>query len=104
MATSSPDVVATICEDYPQELVWAVVEQQRSDYLPVILDMVDDYRDDPYLLRWIVDGIARLGTASDLEYALYVAATALRSDAEPAVAAEPVAPGSAAGRRLRPAA
>ncbi|WP_327643730.1 hypothetical protein [Micromonospora zamorensis] len=79
MPTLSPATVAAICEDYPQELVWAVRVQGRSDYLRIIMDMVDDYRDDPYLLHRVVDCIARIGGPAELEYALHVASMVLDS-------------------------
>jgi hypothetical protein len=79
MSTSSPETVAAICEDYPKELVWAVRVQGRSDYLRIITDMVDDYRDDPYLLHWVVDCVAHIGGRAELEYALHVASTVLDS-------------------------
>lgn len=77
MPNLPPETVARICEDYPQELVWAVFDQRRSDYLQIIMDMVDDYRDDPYLLHRVVDCIARIGSRAEMEYALHVASTIL---------------------------
>jgi hypothetical protein len=79
MDALTPATVAAICEDYPQELVWAVRAQNRADYLQFIMDMVDDYRDDPYLLHRVVECIARIGGPDELEYALHVASTVLSS-------------------------
>ena len=42
IAQLAPDTIVGICEDYPQELVWAVRPQGRTDFLPIIMDMVDD--------------------------------------------------------------
>jgi hypothetical protein len=80
MATLAPEVVAVICEDYPQELMWAVFDQRRSDYVEIILGMVDDYRDDPYLLHRVIDCIGRIGGPAELEYALHIAATTIDSE------------------------
>ncbi|WP_435585847.1 hypothetical protein [Micromonospora aurantiaca (nom. illeg.)] len=77
MAAESPATVAAICEDYPQELVWAVQDYDRSDFLPFIMDMVDDYRDDPYLLHYLVRCVACIGGRDELKYALFVASAVL---------------------------
>ena len=81
MTELAPTVIATICEDYPQELVWAVRAQDRTDYLPIIMDMVDDYRDDPYLLHRVVECITRIGRPDELDYAVHVASMTLDSSA-----------------------
>ncbi|GAA3348902.1 hypothetical protein GCM10020358_69120 [Amorphoplanes nipponensis] len=81
MAQLAPETVAGICEDYPQELVWAVRSQGRTDYLPIIMDMVDDYRDDPYLLHRVVECLTRIGGTAEIDYAVHVASKVLESAA-----------------------
>ncbi|MDG4790237.1 hypothetical protein O7626_30675 [Micromonospora sp. WMMD1102] len=83
MSSESPATVAAKCEDYPQELVWAVQDGCRSEFLPFIMDMIDDYRDDPYLLHYLLRCVACIGCRDDLEYALHVASAVIDlADAE----------------------
>jgi hypothetical protein len=81
MAQFAPETVAGICEDYPQELVWAVRSQGRTDYLPIIMDMDDDYRDDPYLRHRVVECLTRIGGPAEIDYAVAVASKVLESTA-----------------------
>jgi hypothetical protein len=77
MESMPPDKIAAICEDYPQELVWAVHDQRRAEYLPLVVGMLDDYRHDAYLLDRVVGCIARIGGRQEVEHALDVASMLL---------------------------
>ena len=43
------------------------------------MDMVDDYRDDPYLLHRVVECITRIGGPAEIDYAVHVASKVLES-------------------------
>jgi hypothetical protein len=61
MSFLPPGDVAEICLDYPQELVWAVHEGRRKEYLPHLLYLLDHHRSDVYLLNRIVGCIGLIG-------------------------------------------
>jgi hypothetical protein len=50
--------------------VWAVYDQRRADYLPVMMQMLDQYRDDAYLLNRVVGCIGRTGGQGEIERAM----------------------------------
>jgi hypothetical protein len=56
------DVVAA-CADYPLELIWAIYENRLVGLLPQVLQMLEQYKEDAYLLNRILQCIARLGDA-----------------------------------------
>lgn len=81
MEALSPADLARRCHDYPQELVWAVYDQRRVEYLPHLMDLLRKYHHDAYLLNRIVGCIAILGARDELAEAISVAGQALKDTA-----------------------
>lgn len=53
--------VVAICGDYPLELIWAINAGCIKRLLPKVLELLDRYAADPYLLNRILQCIAVLG-------------------------------------------
>jgi hypothetical protein len=71
------EAALSLAEDYPQELVWAVREQRRSDLAGDVLTVLLTHQDDPYLMNRIIQCLAELGDATALEEGRKVASRLL---------------------------
>jgi hypothetical protein len=58
--------IARTCADYPLELIWAINEQRSPASLSCVLELLDKYKDDAYLLNRILQCLARIGDADSL--------------------------------------
>jgi hypothetical protein len=74
------DVIA-ICADYPLELIWAIHEGRLVYLVPQILQMLEQYKGDAYLLNRIVQCLARLGDADGITLAVERATDLLSREA-----------------------
>jgi hypothetical protein len=72
----------SLAEDYPQELVWAVREQRRSELAGDVLSVLLTHQDDPYLMNRIIQCLAELGDATALEEGRKVASRLLSQAAD----------------------
>jgi hypothetical protein len=75
------DVVAT-CADYPLELVWAINESGLIDFVPQMLQLLEEYKDDAYVLNRILQCLVRLGDADGITLAIEYAADLLSREAD----------------------
>ncbi len=58
--------VLDICADYPLELIWAINENRLTDLLPHVMKLLEEYKNDAYLLNRILQCLARLGDENGL--------------------------------------
>ena len=58
--------VLAICEDYPLELIWAINVGRIRRLLPHVLELLDCYANDAYLLNRILQCLAVLGDPAGL--------------------------------------
>lgn len=73
--------VIDVCADYPLELVWAINVKRETKMLPQMLKLLEQYKDDPYVLNRILQCLARLGDSDSLALGIQ-RATELLSSAE----------------------
>jgi len=58
--------VAGTCADYPLELIWAINEEGSQASLSYVLEMLNKYKNDAYLLNRILQCLARIGDEASL--------------------------------------
>ena len=71
--------VLAVCEDYPLELIWAVNTGCIKRLLPQVLELLDRYAADAYLLNRILQCLAVLGDPAGLALGMERAANALEA-------------------------
>lgn len=71
--------VLAICEDYPLELIWAVNAGCIKRLLPQVLELLDRYAADAYLLNRILQCLAVLGDPAGLALGMERAAETLEA-------------------------
>jgi len=76
------EAAMSLAEDYPQELVWAIREQRRSEMAGHVLNVLMTHQDDPYLMNRIIQCLAELGDAPALEVGRRVARRLLSQAAD----------------------
>jgi hypothetical protein len=62
--------VLTTCADYPLELIWAINENRLVDLVPHVLQLLEQYKDDAYLLNRILQCLAHLEDADGITLAI----------------------------------
>jgi hypothetical protein len=69
--------VLEICEDYPQELVWAINEAKITSLGPHVVSLLERYKNDAYLLNRMVQCLMRLGDTDAIALSMRRAAELL---------------------------
>jgi hypothetical protein len=81
MLDLSRDEVVRICTEYPQELVWAVQDQERRDYVEILGGLMELYKNDLYLLNHIVRCLQVVGERDAALRAIAIAQDAITQHA-----------------------
>jgi hypothetical protein len=71
--------VLAICEDYPLELIWAINVGRVRRLLPHVIELLDRYANDAYLLNRILQCLGALGDSTGLALGIRRATAALES-------------------------
>jgi hypothetical protein len=72
--------VIDICGEYPLELIWAINDKRATSMLPHVMRLLEQYKDDSYLLNRILQCLARLGDADSLSLGMQRAAELVSRD------------------------
>jgi hypothetical protein len=70
LESTNPAEILNICMNYPLELIWAISENHSIDLMPHILRMLEQYRDDAYILNRILQCLVRLENEDGITMAI----------------------------------
>jgi hypothetical protein len=72
LMAQSTDDIPVLAEEYPEEVLWAISDQRRTDLVEVVLTVLRAHRDDAYLVNRVVQCLTRLGDIPALAEAAQV--------------------------------
>ncbi len=72
--------VLSITADYPLELIWAINENCITDLVLNVMELLEQYKDDAYLLNRILQCLVRLGDVNSISSAMEYAANLLSGE------------------------